>query len=109
MTVLTSQLLFGSYCEGYAHFTVAVLHVAMLFRNIVVCSNNECLNDPPSVNLLFFVVAAFFVVLMWRALVVMCAITAQYMKTYRDEKSDLEFCRLPHEPTTWLWTIILLT
>ena len=91
MTVLTSQMLFGSYCEGYAHFTTAVQHVARLFRNIVASGKNECVNDPPNVNLLIFVVAAFFVVLMWRALVVVCGITAQYTKTYRDEKSDLEF------------------
>ena len=55
------------------------MHVANLSRYNVVCS----------VNLLFFGFVAFFVLLMWRVLMLMCGITAQYAATYR-QQDDLE-------------------
>ena len=99
MTVLTSQSLFGSYCGGYMFFTKTIINVANLFRYSAVCSENECIHDSPFVNLLFFGFAAFFLVLMWRLLVLMCGISAQYAVVPRHEKADLRFvdyvtCRL---------------
>ena len=92
MTVLTSQTLFGSYCDGYKDFAKAVVHVASLVRYSVVCSENECIHDSPYVNLLFFGLAGFFVMLMWRLLVLMCGITAQCAtRMSQQEKDDLLF------------------
>ena len=92
MTVLTSQALFGSYCDGYKDFAKAVVHVASLVRYSVVCSENECIHDTSYVKLLFFGFAGFFVVLMWRLLVLICGITAQCAtRMSQQEKDDLQF------------------
>ena len=92
MTVLTSQALFGSYCNGYKDFAKAVMHVASLFRYSDVCSKNECIHDSPYVSFLFFGFAAFFVVSMCRLQVFMCGITARCStRMSQQEKDDLQF------------------
>ena len=91
VTVLTSQVVFGSYCESYTHFTNAAMRIANLFRYRLVCKKDECIYDSSGVNLVFFGLAAFFVVLMWRALLLMCGITAQYATANRREKADRQF------------------
>ena len=91
ITVLTSQAVFGSYCESYTHFTNAAMHIANLFRYNLVCKRDECIYDSSRVNLVFFGFAAFFVVLMWRVLLLMCGITAQYATANRREKADRRF------------------
>ena len=91
ITVLTAQVVFGSYCESYTHFTNAVMHIANLFRYSLVCKRDECIYDSPYVNLSFFGFATFFVMLMWRVLLLMCGITAQYATANRREKADRQF------------------
>ena len=91
ITVLTSQTVFGSHCGSYTHFTNAVLHIANLFRYSHVGRRDECIYDSPYVNLAFFGFAAFFVMLMWRVLLLMCGITAQYATANRREKADRQF------------------
>ena len=91
VTVLTSQVVFGSYCESYTHFTNAVLHIANLFRYNLVCKRDKCIYDSSGVNLVFFGFAAFFVVLTSRVLLLMCGITAQYTAEKRREKADRQF------------------
>ena len=91
VTVLTSQVVFGSHCESYTHFTNAVLHIANLFRYSHVGRRDECIYDSPYVNLAFFGFATFFVMLMWRVLLLMCGITAQYATANRREKADRQF------------------
>ena len=100
MTVLMSQVLFGSNCIGLENFAKAVMYVVSLFRLNVVSSKNECTHDFSSfVNLMLFSFATICVVFMWRLLLLMCGITAQYTPTTRDEKAELQFvdflrCRL---------------
>jgi len=91
ITVLTSQAVFGSYCESYTHFTNAAMHITNLFRYSLVCKRDECIHDSSCVNLVFFGFAAFFVVLMWRVLLLMCGITAQYATTNQRETADRQF------------------
>ena len=91
VTVLTSQVVFGSYCESYTYFTNAAMHIANLFRYRLVCKKDECIYDSSGVNLVFFGFAAFFVVLMWRVLLLMCGIIAQYATANRREKADRQF------------------
>ena len=92
VNVLSSRLLFGSYCDDYKDFGKAVLHVASLFRYRVYCSgNNDCVNEAPCVGLLFFGFAAFFVVLLWRLLVLVCGIGALCDAAPVHEKADLQF------------------
>ena len=100
MTVLMSRALFGSNCFGLENFAKAVMYVLSLFRFNVVSSMTDCIHDLCSfVNLMLFSFAAICVVFMWRLLVLMCGITAQYTPTTRDEKAELQFvdflrCRL---------------
>ena len=92
LTVLTSRLLFGSYCDDYRDVPKAVLHVASLFRYRVDCSGTDgCVNEAPCVGLLFFGFAAFFVVLLWRVLVLVCGIGALCEAAPGHERADLQF------------------
>ena len=90
LNVLTSRLLFGSYCDDYRDVSKAVLQVASLFRYRVDCSEN-CVNEAPCVGLLFFGFAAFFVVLLWRVLVLVCGIGALCEAAPGHERADLQF------------------
>ncbi|KAK2190840.1 hypothetical protein NP493_66g01013 [Ridgeia piscesae] len=98
--VLEFTVLFGSNCIGLENFAKAVMYVVSLFRLNVVSSKNECTHDFSSfVNLMLFSFATICVVFMWRLLLLMCGITAQYTPTTRDEKAELQFvdflrCRL---------------
>ena len=86
MTAAAMQASLAWHCGGFGMMTKAIMRVAGLFRY-----SAECEQDSTYLSLLFFGVASFFVVMLWRVLMLIGSITAQFAVFRPLERTDLRF------------------